>query len=102
MKGRLFRIFNSYSFNFSGRLCNRCAGFYLCPGDEQFQSVIFEKITSGVFTSLPFTHFFYSSKLFSFEMPLVRSSIANFCPIMSHLNALDFNECWSEEVINFF
>ena len=27
---------------------------------------------------------------------------ANLCSIMSHLNALDFSECCSEEVISFF
>ena len=38
-KGRLFRTFNSYSFNFKGRLCNRRTGYCpyraLCPGGEQ-------------------------------------------------------------------
>ena len=37
LKGRLF---NSYSFNFKGRLCNRRTGYCphpaLCPGGEQF------------------------------------------------------------------
>ena len=39
-KGRLFRTFNSYSFNFKGGICNRCTGY--CPygaprpGGEQF------------------------------------------------------------------
>ena len=40
MKGRLFKTFNSYSFNFIGGLCNRRTGYYLCralwPGDKQF------------------------------------------------------------------
>ena len=40
MKGRLFRTFNSYSFNFKGGLCNRRTGYCLyrapCPGGEQF------------------------------------------------------------------
>ena len=30
------------------------------------------------------------------------SIIANLCPIMIHLNALDFNVCRSEEMISFF
>ena len=30
------------------------------------------------------------------------STIANLSPIMIHFNALDFNECLSEEVIIFF
>ena len=32
-------------------------------------------------------------------MCLVRSTIANLCPIMIHFNALDFNVCRSEEVM---
>ena len=35
-------------------------------------------------------------------MCLVRSIFANLCPIMIHLNALDFNVCRFEEVISFF
>ena len=38
-KGRLFRTFNSYSFNFKGGLCNRRTGYCpyraACPGSEQ-------------------------------------------------------------------
>ena len=38
-KGRLFRTFTSYSFNFKGGLCNRCTGYCPyqapCPGGEQ-------------------------------------------------------------------
>ena len=32
-------------------------------------------------------------------MCLVRSIFANLCPIMIHLNALDFNVCRFEEVM---
>ena len=42
-----------------------------------------------------------SSKHFFF-MCLVRSAIANQCPIMILFNDLDFSECRSEEVISFF
>ena len=39
-KGRLFRTFNSSSFNFKGGLCNRHTGYCPyrapCPGSEQF------------------------------------------------------------------
>ena len=42
---------------------------------------------------------FSLKQTFVFEMCLVRSSIANLCPIMSHFNALDFIECRSEEVM---
>ena len=34
-------------------------------------------------------------------MCLVKSIIANLCPIMIHFCALDFNMCRSEEVISF-
>ena len=40
-----------------------------------------------------------SSKHLFFEMCLVRSTIANLCPIMIHFDALDFSECRSEEVL---
>ena len=39
-KGRLFRTFNSYSFNIKGGLCNRRTGYCSCrapcPGGEQY------------------------------------------------------------------
>ena len=56
-------------------------------------------------TSCDFTLFYYfltQSNICFFEMCLVRTTIANLCPIMIHFNALDFNECRSEEVISFF
>ena len=46
--------------------------------------------------------FFLSSKRLLFEMCLIKSIIANLCPIMIHFNALDFSECRSNEVINVF
>ena len=71
-KRRLFRTFNSYSFNFKGRLCNRRTGYCPCrapcPGGEQ----------------------------------ILCPTIANLCPIMINFNALDFNVCRSEEVISSF
>ena len=52
-KGRLFRTFNSYSFNFKGGLCNCRTGYFpyraLCPGDEQFLW-FFSKMTFCDFT----------------------------------------------------
>ena len=48
MKDRLFRTFNSYSFNFKGGLCNRHTGYIVrtelraVPGSLAV-SVIFEK-----------------------------------------------------------
>ena len=38
----------------------------------------------------------------NFCMCLAKSILANICPIMIHLDALDFNVCRSEEVISFF
>ena len=61
---------------------------------------IFEKLPLAF--SLHFTLFFGLKQTFVFEMCLVRSSSTNLCPIVSHLNALNFIECCSEEVITFF
>ena len=101
-KGCLFRTFNSSSFNLKGRLCNRRTGYCpcrsWCPGGEQFLWFVLNYLSLFHLILL----FFYSSKRLVFEMCLVRSTIANLCPIMNHFNALDFNECRSEEVIRFF
>ena len=100
-KGRLFRTFNSYSFNFKGGLCNHRTGYcpYRAQSWEASSFCDFWKITSCDFTYLIL---FDSSKRKFLEMCLVRSIIANLCPIMIHCNALDFNVCRSEEVISFF
>ena len=99
-KGRLIRTFNSYSFNFKGWLCNRRTGYCPCwapcPGGDQF--LWFLKIDLLRFHLISFD----SIKHLIFEIRLARSTIANVCPIMIHFNALDFNECRSEEVISFF
>ena len=101
-KCRLFRTSNSYSFNFKGGLCNRRTGYCPyrapCPGSEQV-SVIFEKWPLAI---SPYFALFDSIKRSFLEMCLVRRTMANLCPIMIHFNALDFNECRSEEVISFF
>ena len=62
--------------------------------------MIFEKLSLLRFhlILLYLTH----AKLYIFLMCLVRSIIANLCPIVIHVNALDFNVCRSEEVISFF
>ena len=60
----------------------------------------FWKMTSCNFTFIFL--FFDSMKRLFFEMCLVRSTLANLCPTMIHFNALDFNECRSEEVLSFF
>ena len=102
MKGRLFRTFNSHSFNFKGGLCNRRTGYCLCrapcPGGEQFLWFLKNDLLRFRLIFL----FLDSSKHLFLEMCLVRSIIVNLRPIMIHVNALEFNGCRSEEVISFF
>ena len=82
--------------------CNRRTGYCpywaSCPGGEQF--LWFLKHDLLRFYLILF--FFDSSKHNFFFMCLVRSIFTNLCPIMIHLNALDFNVCRFEEVISFF
>ena len=89
-KGRLFRTFNSYSLNFKRGLCNRRTDYRPyrapCPGDEQFLWFLKNCLLR------------YQLILCFFELCLVRSIIANLCPIVIHVNALDFNMCRSAEV----
>ena len=95
MKRSLFRIINSYSFNFNGRLCNRRTSFCLCR----------TQCPRGKNNLLRYhciLLLFLSSKLFFFKMCLVRSTMANMCPSMIHFDDLDFSECRSKEVISFF
>ena len=98
-KGLLIRTFNSYSFNFKVGLCNRRTGYCPCrapcPGGDQF--LWFLKIDLLRFHLILLS--FDSIKRLIFEIRLARSTIANVCPIMINFNALDFNECHSEEVM---
>ena len=101
-KCHLFRTFNSNLFNFKGGLCNRRTGYCPCrapcPGGEQF--LWFKK------NDLLRFHLFYSfltqSNVCSLRYAWKGETIANLCPVMIHFNALNFNECRSEEVIRFF
>ena len=61
-------------------------------------SVIFEKWPA----ISPYFSFLTKANVIFFFMCLVRSIIANLCPIMINLYALDFNMCRAEEVISFF
>ena len=94
-KGRLFRTFNIYSFNFNGGLCNYRIGSCLCrapwPGDEQFLWFL----KSDLLRFHP---------IFSFltQPNICFLRCAKLCPNMIHFDALDFSECCSEEVISFF
>ena len=98
-KGRLFRTFNSYSFNYKGGLCNchtgYCPCWAPCPRDEQILWFLEYDLLRVHLISL----FFDSSKRLFFEMWLVRTTIAYLCPIMIHFNALDFDKCRSKEVM---
>ena len=96
MKGCLFRTFNSYPFNFEGGLLAIIRT--MLRGGEQFLCFLKNDVLRFHLILL----FFDSSKCFFFEMFLIRSTIANLCPIMIHFNAFDFNECHSKEVISFF
>ena len=77
-------------------LLNECAQV----GETHYGDRLVFKITSCNFTL--FYSYFYSIKCLFLEMCLVRRTIAYLCPIMIHFNALDFNECRSEEVISLF
>ena len=82
--------------------CNRRTGYCPlrapCPGGEQFLWVLKNDLLR--FHLILF--FFDLRKRKKFQMCLVRSIIANLCPIMTYFNALDFNVRRSEEVISFF
>ena len=99
--GGLFIKFNSYSFNFNGRLRKHRAGYCLLrtPGRRGKQFLWFLK------TDLLRFHRFYLLfdwiKLF-FYMCLLRINLPNLCPNMNHFDVVDFSECHSEEVISFF
>ena len=101
MKGCLFRTFNSYSLNFNGGLCNCHISF--CPeqslslGGELFLWFLKNDLLRFYCISLLFD----SSKCLFWDELDIRT-IVNLRPNMTHFNALDFSECRSEEVINFF
>ena len=103
-KGHLFRTFNSYSLNFNGGLCtcNPASGFCLCyipcPGGEQFLWFFKNDLLQFHCILLLFD----SSQHLFLLLCLVRSTVANLYPIMSHFSALDFGECRSEEVVSLF
>ena len=98
-KDPLFITFNCYSFNFKGGLCNRHTGYCQCqapcPGGEQCLWFLKNDLLQFHLILL----FFDSIKRLFFKICLIRSTIANLCPIMVYFNTLDFNECRSEEVI---
>ena len=100
--GSLFRKFNSYSFSFNSGLHTRRACFCLLrtpsPRGEQF--LWFLKIALLRFQCI-YLLFAWSNFLF-FYMCLLRTNLPYLCPNMIHVDALDFSECHSEEVISFF
>ena len=100
--GGLFRTFNSYSFNFNGVLRKHRTGYCLLrtPSPRGKQFLWFLKIDLLRFHRIYLL--FDWSKLFFFVVCLLRINLPNLCPNMNHFDAVDFSECHSEEVINFF
>ena len=95
--GSLFR-----TFNFNGGLRKRRTG-YVCfelPTREASSFCDFWKLTSCDFIA------FISSLIevnFIFLDVLIKDKFTpNLCPNMNHFDAVDFSECYSEEVISFF
>ena len=98
----LFRTFNSYSFNFNGGLRKRRTGFCLLrtPSPKGKEFLWFLKVYLLRFHRIYLL--FDWSKLFFFQMCLLRINLPNLCPNKIHVDALDFSEWHSEVVISFF
>ena len=94
----------SYSFNFKGGFCIRRAALAIVRTElrawEASSFCFFIKVTSFDFTL--FYSLWTQENIFFLEVCLVRSILANLCPIIIYYNALDFNVCRSGEVISFF
>ena len=92
----------SYSFNFNGGLRKRRTGFCLLrtpiPKGKQF--LWFLKIDLLQFHRIYLL--FDWSKLLFFWVCLIRINLPNLCPNIIHVDAVDFSECHSKEVISFF
>ena len=101
-RGGLFRTFNSYSFNFNGGFRKRRTGYCLfrTPSPRGKQFLWFFLIDLLRFHRIYLL--FDWSKLLFFEMCLLRINLPNLCPNMNHFDAVDFSECYSDEVISFF
>ena len=88
--------YSEHSIAFKGGLRNHRTGY--CPsraprpGGEQFLWFLKTKLTSFDFTLF---YSLFDNQTFVFEMCLLRSTLANLCPIMIHFNALDVNVCRS-------
>ena len=100
--GGLFRTFNSYSFNFNGGLRKRRSGYCLLrtPSPRGKQYLWFLKIDLLRFHRIYLL--FDWRKLLFFWMCLLRIKLPYLCLNMNHFDAVNFNECHSEEVISFF
>ena len=97
MKGHLFRTFNSYSCISKVGYVTAVLAIVRTELRAQEASSFCElwKVTCSSHLIL----LFWLEQRIFFKMCLVRSIIANLCPVMIHLNALDFNLCRSEEVM---
>ena len=98
--GSLFRTFNSYSFNFNGGLRKCHTGFCLLrtPSPRGKQFLWFLKIDLLRITFI--SSLIFKSNLLFFWMCLLRINLPNQCPNMIHVDAFDFSEWHSEEVIS--
>ena len=96
--GSLFRIFNSYLFNFNGGLRIRRTGYCLLrtssPRGKQFLWFLNIDLLRfhRIYLLSDWSNFFF--------MCLLRINLLNLCP--NNFDAVDFSECHSEEVISFF
>ena len=101
--GSPFRTFNSYSFNFNSglRKCRTCFCLLRTPSWRGEQFLWFFKIDILRFHRI-YLHSDWNKLLFVFYICLLRTNLPNLCPNMIHVDALDFSECHSEEVVSFF
>ena len=100
----LFRTFSSHSFNFNGglRKCRTSFCLLRIPSPRGKQFLWFLKIYLLQFHRIYLL--FDWSKLLFFKMCLFRINlqVPNLCPNMIHVDASDFSQWHSEEVISFF
>ena len=100
--GGLFKIFNSYSFNFNGGLRKRCMGYCLLrtPSPRGKQFLWFLKF--DLLRLYRIYLLFDWSNIFCFSMCLLRINLPNLCRNINHFDAVDFSECHCKEAIIFF
>ena len=90
-KGHLFRTFNSYSFNFNGRLWNRQLTFNHGELRARKSSSFCDLKKVPLVISPHFFLLFDWSKSWCFKMCWIRITIANLCTNVIHFDALDLS-----------